>query len=109
MVGESVTVTTPGTKTDVYGNTELDWSNATTRTLTCLVGSGGSTEPLLDARTPVESDFDLVFPREDPGITSADRVTVRGLVCEVVGRPFAWLYASGSSAGTVVRVSIKEG
>lgn len=106
---ETVQVLTAGTKTDEYGNTEPDWSTATTRDEKCLVGSGGSTEPLLDARTPIDSDFDLVFPGRDPGVTSADRVIVRGLTCDVSGRPFAQRYGSGDMAGTVVKVKIREG
>ena len=106
---ETVQVVTPGTSTDRYGNTTVDWSTATTRTEACLVGSGGSTGPLLDARTPIDSDFDLVFPKADPGITPADRVVVRGLTCDVAGRPFAQQYGSGSLAGTVVKVKVREG
>lgn len=111
MIGEQVTVQSPTEVSDRYSaGTVLDWSTPTTRTLDCLVASGGTAEPTEAAREAVDSDFDLIFLAADPGIAPRDRVVVRGLTCEVVGRPFLWrLPASGDAAGTVVRASIREG
>jgi hypothetical protein len=108
---EPVTVLTAGTVTDPYSGepTGENWDNATERAESCGVADGGSTEPLTDARDPVDSDFDLIFDH-DPGITAANRVVVRGLTCYVVGRPFSWRSPfTGWEPGTVVRVSIREG
>ena len=107
---ETVQVITAGTATDRYGNTVEDWDNATERDEDCLVGAGGSTEPLLDARTPVDSEYDLIFQGRDPGITAADRVRVRGDVYDVNGKPFTQRWgASPGVAGTVVQVKVREG
>lgn len=108
---EAVTVLTAATFTDRFGNDAADWDNATTRTEQCLVALGGSTEPLLVDRDQVDSDFDLIFPDGiDPAITAQNRVKVRGLVCDVNGRPFTQAWGSSPGlAGTVVKVSIREG
>ena len=106
---EPVTIQSPGTITDRYGNETTDWSTPTERAESCGVADGGSTEPLQDARNAVDSDFDLIFDH-DPGISSADRVVVRGLTCEVAGRPFLWRSPfTGWEPGTIVRVKVREG
>jgi len=107
---ESVDVITAGTTTDPYSqSTVTDWSTATERIESCAVAPGGSTELSQIARDAVDSDFDLIFDH-DPGITAQDRVRVRGLVCEVSGRPFEWRSPfTGWNAGTVVQVKIREG
>ena len=107
---EQVTVQTAGTTTDPYsGEASEDWSTPTTRTEKCAVADGGSTEPNIDARSAIDSDFDLLFDY-DPQILPAERVVVRGLVCEVDGRPFTWRSPfTGWEPGTVVRVKIREG
>lgn len=107
--GETVTVQTPATSTDRYGKTVTDWSNPATRPESCAVGPGGSSEPSLDARAAIDSDFDLFFDH-DPAIVASERVVVRGLVCDVDGHPFSWRSPfSGWEPGTVVRVKIREG
>ena len=107
---EPVTVLTPGTLTDPYsGETVATWATSTSRAESCGVAPAGSTEPNILARTPIDSGFDLIFDH-DPGITVRDRVVVRGLTCDVTGRPF--LYRSpltGWTPGTVARVTIREG
>lgn len=122
MIGETVTIQSPGTTTDPYsGDPTSAWTLDDGQTWTTepsevdvenvLVGSGGSTEPSEVARNAVESDFDLIFqPPYTTLPTAQSRVVVRGLVCEVDGRPFGWRWAaSPGDAGTVVRCSIKEG
>lgn len=107
---EPVTILSPGTVTDPYsGETVADWATSTTRDDSCAVAPGGSTEPTQVARDAIDSDFDLIFDH-DPGVTHADRVVVRGLTCEVDGRPFAFRSPfTGWEPGTLVRVSIWEG
>ena len=106
---EPVVVLTAGTATDDYGNEVEDWSAATERVEACAVADGGSSETAPGNRTPVESDFDLIFDH-DPGITAQNRVRVRGLDCAVVRRPFTWLSPfTGWEPGTVVRAKIVEG
>ena len=107
---ESVTVQTPGTVTDPYsGEAVTDWTTPTERDESCAVAPGGSTEPLIEARNAIDSDFDLIFGY-DPGITAADRVVVRGLTCEVDGHPFAFRSPfTGWEPGVLVRVKVREG
>lgn len=112
--GETVTVLTPGTVYDEYADENVpSWEVPATETevANVLVGSGGSTEPLEVARNEVASDFDLIFqPPVTVTPTAQDRIVVRGLTCDVVGRPFRWVYpGSGTDAGLVVRCSIREG
>lgn len=114
LTGEPVTVLTPQTTYDPYADANvIDWTKPPTETPVpnVLVGSGGSTEPLEVARNEVASDFDLIFqPPVTVTPTAQDRIVVRGLTCDVVGRPFRWVYpGSGTDAGLIVRCSIREG
>lgn len=109
---EPVTILTAGTVTDPYsGETSESWAapGATSRVDHCAVAPGGSTEPLLDARTAVDSDLDLIFDH-DPAATPSNRVVVRGLTCNIVGRPMKWVSPfTGWRPGFVVQVKIREG
>lgn len=108
---EPVTVQTATYDTDPYSDDMVrswDWA-PDERVESCAVAPGGSTEPTEVGRSAVDSDFDLIFDH-DPGITAADRVVVRGLVCEVDGHPFAFRSPfTGWEPGTLVRVKIREG
>lgn len=109
--GETVTIQTAGTTTDPYsGDPTEDWDNPTTRTVNGVgVANGGTAEPVEIARNEVDSDFDLFFPADDP-VTAQDRVVVRGLTCDVVGRPFRWSNPfTGWTPGLVVKVKVREG
>jgi len=68
----------------------------------CLVADGGSLEPLRDARNSVESDFDVIAPTGSD-VTAFDRLVIRGLTCQVVGRPFDW------AKGMTIQAKITEG
>jgi hypothetical protein len=73
------------------------------------VADSGSVEPLLDGREPVDSDFTLYGPA-GIDILPTDRLIIRGLTCNVVGRPFDWRSPfTGWQPGTVIRASIREG
>lgn len=119
--GETVTVQTAGTTTDPYTGApvaawslpsgQTAWTTAPTSVTVAAVAvaDGGSIEPIEDARHSVVSDFDLMFPA-DVTVTAQNRVVVRGLTCEVSGRPFRWVNPfTGWTPGLVVRVKVKEG
>lgn len=116
---ESVEIQSPGTVTDPYsGETVTAWDLPTgaswttepsSRTDGCGVAPGGSTEPTIEARNAIDSDFDLIFDH-DPSVTARDRIVVRGLPCEVDGHPFAYRSPfTGWAPGTLVRATIREG
>lgn len=109
--GETVTRLRGTPVIDPYSEeaTGLNWDGPASLELLCGVADGGSIEPSQDARDSVASDFDVLAPY-GADVTPADRLVVRGLTCEVVGRPFAWLNPlTGWTAGTLVRAKIVEG
>lgn len=110
--GETVTVLTAGFDEDPYsGDLEQswEWSPSEVEVANVGVASGGSTEPLEAGRNAVDSDFDLFFPA-DAEVSSDNRVVVRGLTCDVVGRPFLWRNPfTGWTPGLVVNAKIREG
>lgn len=109
--GETVTVQTPGTVTDPYsGEPTTSWDTFTEFDVDgCGVADGGSLEPLQDARNAVDSDFDVIMP-PDAEVSAQNRLVIRGLVCEISGRPFAWRNPfTGWEPGILVRAKIREG
>lgn len=109
--GEMVTIQTAGSITDPYSQESTsDWSAPTSIDVyNVAVADGGSAEPTDDARNAVDSDFDLFFPPTET-VTPQNRVIVRGLVCDVVGRPFLWRNPfTGWTPGLVVKAKIREG
>lgn len=110
--GETVTRLRAQTTTDPYSGeaTGLDWSSAASLEIPgCGVGSAGSVESLEADRNAISTDFDVVTPL-DADIESGDRLIVRGLTCEVQGRPFQWRSPfTGWAPGMVVRARIVEG
>lgn len=98
--------------TDPYSNTTtgVDWTTPTTLSIPgCAVADGGSLEPLRDARNAVESDFDVILPFGSD-VRATDRLVVRGLTCEIKGRPFDWRNPfTGWEPGMVARCKIVEG
>ena len=110
--GETVTIQAAGTIYDPYSaESTPSWDVDPTEVDVDHVGvaSGGSLEPAEVARDEVDSDFDLFFP-PTATVTAHDRVVVRGLVCDVVGRPFIWSNPfTGWTPGLVARVKIREG
>lgn len=113
--GETVTVLSAGYVEDPYSEDLVqswdDVSPTESEVPNVLVGDGGSTEPLAADRNAVDSDFDLIFqPPVTVTPTPQDRIVVRGLVCDVVGRPFLQMWgATPGEAGMVVKVKIREG
>lgn len=110
---EPVTILTAGTEEDPYsGEASESWEvalGASERVDHCGVAPGGSTEVVAVNRTPVDSDFDLIFDH-DPAIVPTNRVIVRGLTCNVVGRPMKWRSPfTGWEPGWIVQAKIREG
>lgn len=107
--GETVTRQRGTPKTDRYNKTIIDWTDPDTEDYICGVAQSGSLEPLVDARTEVDSDFDVFMPPATD-VLSGDRLVIRGLTCDVVGRPFSWLNPfTGWTPGTVAHAKIVEG
>ena len=90
--------------------TEPDWEFPSELDIPgCGVASTGSTEPLDVARNAVDSDFDVFMPAGSD-VTAQDRLRIRGLVCDVAGRPFAWQSPfTGWAPGVVVQAKVREG
>lgn len=109
LPGETVTVLTATITTDRYGNTVQSWDTPSETPMeNVLVGSGGSSAPLMDARTPVDSDFDLFVQTLEPiAVTTSNRIRIRGLDCDVAGRPFLW--SMSGVGGWVIQAKIREG
>ena len=110
--GETVTRLRPQTSTDPYsGEQSPNWTlpPSSESTEGWGVDDSRSAEPLEPGRDAVATDF--VLYRDEPAdILPGDRVVVRGLTCEVVGRPATWQSPfTGWQAGFVVRANIKEG
>ncbi len=91
--------------------TRRDWGTPATLSLRAAVADSGSVEPTEPGRTPVDSDFTLYFDGPNPvDVLAGDRVVVRGLTCDVAGRPFFWRSPlTGWAPGTVVHAKIREG
>lgn len=110
--GETVMVLTAATQADPYsGESVTSWELPPTSLAVdnVAVADGGSLEPTEADRNAVDSDFDLIFPA-DAVVTAQNRVVVRGLTCEVDGRPFLWRNPfTGWTPGLVVKCSIREG
>lgn len=110
--GETVTRVRAGRKTSRYNAeaTDLDWSAAGEVDIPgWLVAQDATSEPAEVGRAAIDADFTLY--RSDPAdITSLDRLVVRGLTCEVVGRPFEWVSGlTGWRPGQVVKCKVREG
>ncbi len=110
--GETVTRLRATPIEDPYSDdeTELDWEFPSELDIDhCAVAAGGSTEPVVTAREAVDSDFDVYMPA-GVDVTAQDRLRIRGLVCEVAGRPFTWSSPfTGWTPGLVVQAKIREG
>lgn len=110
---EPVTILTAGTEEDPYSSEASEsWEvalGATQRVDHCGVAPGGSTELVTVDRSAVDSDFDLIFDH-DPSIVPTNRVIVRGLTCNIVGRPMQWVSPfTGWCPGWIVQAKIREG
>lgn len=111
--GETVTRLRATAASDRYSGTDTSTRTWSTATSLAIPGWGVSQdatgEPQEAGRDAVVSDFTL-YRQEPADVTAQDRLIVRGLTCEVVGRPFSWTSPlTGWAAGFVVKVNVVEG
>lgn len=110
--GETVTRLRADAAVDPYSGESVgnDWTSPDSLDIPgCGIADGGSLEPTQDARNAVESDFDVIAPY-GVDVTAADRLVIRGLTCQVQGRPFDWMNPlTGWQPGTVIRAKVVEG
>ncbi len=101
----------PASATDPYATVDgtqvlvADWTQPPSTTwFEAMVADSGSVEPLLDGREPIDSDF-TIYTGACIDVAPTDRLRIRGMDCNVQGRPFTW----AGFNGTVIRASIREG
>lgn len=74
-----------------------------------IVWDSKTTDPIEVGREPVDSDFTCSLPY-GADVQPDDRVVVRGLTCEVEGRPFDHRCPfTGVEEGRIVYASVREG
>jgi head-tail adaptor len=84
-----VDILTAGTRTDVYGDSQPDWTTPTTVTVKGWLAWSSSIE-VLDGRDATSSTLTLTVPAGTP-ITARDRVSIDGRIYEINGEPMpAW-------------------
>lgn len=87
--GETITRIRAAVVTDPYSDeaTALDWNTTTTLVIPRCAVDDSKTRETFDAnRTAVVTDF-VVWPDGQYDVTAKDRLIIRGLTCEIVGRP----------------------
>ena len=87
--GETVTRLRGVPVTDPYSReaTTLDWTTPTTLTIPgCAVDDSKTRETHDPNRNAVVTDF-VVWPDGQYDVAAGDRLIIRGLTCEIVGRP----------------------
>lgn len=110
--GETVAFYEAGERVDPYSGATVkdDWDHPVLMLEeTAAVAPAGSTEVLVDYGHPVDWDYDLIFDH----LVTVDRlwrVSVRGDLLRVNGRPAQWRSPfTGWEAGTVVRAGGSDG
>ena len=87
--GETVTRKRATPVLDPYSQevTELDWTTTIDLAIPrCAVDDSKTRETFDTNRTAVVTDF-VVWPDGQYDVTAKDRLVIRGLTCEIVGRP----------------------
>jgi hypothetical protein len=111
--GETVTILTPGTKTDPFSGKEVpDPAHPVEVDFPfCAVGMGPSDESWLVGRDLTKVALVVYMPYHNAGITSEDRARVRGVEYEVYGEPFDWQspFDPEAPGGVEVALRITEG
>lgn len=111
--GETVVRVRGAAVLDPYSNetTAIDWDDAPESDIEgCTVWAGSSDDPVQDQRPDMTvSDYTIAAPAS-ADVVSTDRVRVRGLLCEVVGRPFLWRSPfTGWEPGLIVKANVVTG
>lgn len=114
VAGETVVIvrTSPGGK-DQYGD-DLPATVERIPVDDCIVADGAegswASEPAVPGRTPVTTDYLVLPPADAPEVRHTDQIEIRGLLCDVVGRPFLWRNPlTGTEFGQTVRANAAEG
>lgn len=105
--GETVTRLRATGSTNAYSGeaTDLLWTSPSSLTIeNVAVAPGSSAESVEAGRARLDIDFTLYLPY-DADVKPLDRIVVRGLTCEVEGKPQQWANPfTGAQPGTVVEV-----
>lgn len=105
--GETVTRQRANATADPYSgdSTALDWTSPDELTISGVaVAQGAFIENATPDRTRVDIDFTL-YGEFASDVEPLDRMVVRGLICEVVGKRQDWMNPfSGTHAGSVIEV-----
>ncbi len=90
--------------------TGADWDDPDTLEVPrCAVDDSKTREVVTTDRGAVVTDF-VVWPDSQYDITAADRLVVRGLVCEIVGRPSTPVNPfTGDAPGMEIFCNVWEG
>lgn len=90
--------------------TGLDWDDVTEFDIPrCAVDPSKTRETFDTNRNAVVTDF-AIWTDAVYDITSADRLTIRGLDCRIVGRPAAWANPfNGDVPGMEIFANVWEG
>lgn len=90
--------------------TGLDWSEVVELVIPRCAIDDSKTREILDTnRNAVVTDF-VVYPDDQYDIQSGDRLVVRGMVCEIVGRPSTPINPfNGDAPGMEIAANIWEG
>lgn len=98
---ETVTRQRATATTDVYGNTQTDWTTPATLTLTVRGVEPTSSKEENDNRQTVITGYRLYL---EPGadVLAGDRIVMRGSTYDVDGDPADWRSPWGTDVGGVV-------
>ena len=100
-----------GSKVDPYsGQSVRSWATWQAVTIDGWgIDDSKTADPVEVGRDQIVTDF-VLYRDEVADVAEGDRVVVRGLLCDVVGRPATWHHPmTGWAAGFVVRANIVEG
>ena len=109
--GETVTRIRAGASPslDPYGD-PLPGADAETDLPGAAFDPGGSLEPVEVGRAQTVTTPKVYFYRSSPDVVSTDRLRVRGLTYQVIGRPALWVSPyTLTTAGLVVELKLVEG
>lgn len=109
---DEIVVLRPGTRTDRYGDTDIDWSTATETTVPrCKVNpvaGGPEDQGRLDDREALTRRWALAAP-PTADILATDRIRWDGRLYEVEGEPLRWRSPLGTVDHLYVQLVLVEG
>jgi head-tail adaptor len=112
LFGETVTRVRAAAILDPYSQEEtgLDWDDTAELAIPrCAVDPSKTRETFDTNRNAVVTDF-AVWTDDVYDITAADRLVIRGLKCQIVGRPAIWTNPfNGETPGMEIFANVWEG